>query len=124
MRQRGALRQRGASSDASVNVSNEQPTSASEVDLDSLAWARGSLNDSSFKALCKLAARAIDTSALREVLEEISARIHDAGDHAQKRKLVDQPRECLLVRARQRAIEILCGHAGPNEGIPCKICGG
>ena len=77
--------------------------------FDSLAWERGSLNDSSFRALCKFAARAIDTIALRKVLEEISARIHAAGDHAQPRKLADQTRDAFVFVARQRAMEILCG---------------
>ena len=77
--------------------------------FDSLAWERGSLNDSSFRALCKFAARAIDAVALREVLAEISARIHGAGDHAQPRKLIDQTRDAFTFVARQRALEILCG---------------
>ena len=74
-----------------------------------------SLNDSSFKALCKLAARAIDTLALREVLEEVSARIREAGDHAQTRKLIDQTRDAFAFVARARAIEILCGRESSSE---------
>jgi hypothetical protein len=72
------------------------------------------LNDSSFRALCKFAARSIDTSALREVLEEVSARIHAAGDRAQARKLADQTRDAFSFVARQRASEILLG-SGSSE---------
>ena len=88
--------------------------------FDSLPWQRGSLNESSFKALCKLAARSIDESVMREVLEQVSARINDAGDRAQQRKLADQTRDAFAFVARQRAIEILCGRDDASAAAQAK----
>ena len=67
------------------------------------------LNDSSFRALCKLAARLIGEHSLSETLAEISARIQSAGDYAQTRKLIDQTRDAFAFVAARRASEILCG---------------
>jgi hypothetical protein len=76
---------------------------------DGLDWSRGSLNNSTYRAMCRLAAHILDQHAGEgaSVLKETAYLIEQAGDTPDPAKLAQQFGDAFAFVARQRAAETL-----------------
>lgn len=76
---------------------------------DGLDWSRGSLNNSTYRAMCRLAAHILDQHAGEgaSVLKETAYLIEQAGDTPDPAKLAQQFGDAFAFIARQRAGETL-----------------
>src|SRR4029077_13524071 len=79
------------------------------MNLGDLNWGKGHLNDSSYRAFCSLAGSVLNQHSRQgaSVLQEVAARIEDAGDTVDTDKLVEQFASAFGFVARQRAAECL-----------------
>ena len=72
-----------------------------------LKWEPGHLNDSSYRAFAKFAAKLLNAYPPSSVLKEVAGLIEAAGDTLDKAKLIKQFRDAFAFVANERACEAL-----------------